>query len=160
MKILTARMMFTFLCARCLHTHRLVSRPLGSHTSTSTRHTQISRIPARYNLRKKKKKKLRMTVEPSYGREGDRFWMTVERSYGRERVNILSNTITWYNYPSNSWIFFLPTAPSILLPGLGSKDGWEQAPSHVALRLTPLGSWLQIPNTRLSGRPLAGHRST
>ena len=54
--------------------------------------------------------------------------------------------------------FFLTTAPSILLPGLGSKEGWEQAPSHVALRLIPLGSWLQIPNTRLSGRPPAGHQ--
>ena len=29
-----------------------------------------------------------MTVEPSYGPEGDRFRMTVEPSYGRERVNI------------------------------------------------------------------------
>ena len=30
----------------------------------------------------------RMTVEPSYGREGDGFQMTVEPSYGCERVNL------------------------------------------------------------------------
>ena len=54
--------------------------------------------------------------------------------------------------------FFLPTASSISLPGLGSKDGWEHAPSHVALRLAPLGSWLQIPHTRLSVFSPAIHR--
>ena len=73
-------------------------------------------------------------------------------------IDILSNTVMWYNYPCNSWTFFLPTAPSILLPRLGSKEGWEQALSHVALCLAPLGSWLRIPNTRLSDRPPAGHR--
>ena len=44
----------------------------------------ISPILACYDL---KKKKLRMTVESSYGRKGDRFQMTVDPSYGRERVN-------------------------------------------------------------------------
>ena len=34
-----------------------------------------------------------MTVEPSYGREGDGFWMTVKPSYGRERVNNMSNYV-------------------------------------------------------------------
>ena len=46
----------------------------------------ISLILARYDL---KKKTFRMTVEPSYGREGDRFRMTAEPSYGRERVKDL-----------------------------------------------------------------------
>ena len=48
----------------------------------------ISPILARYDL--KKKRRLGMTIEPSYGREGDRFRMTVEPSYGRQRVNILN----------------------------------------------------------------------
>ena len=46
----------------------------------------ISLILARYDL---KKKTFRMTVEPSYGREGDRFRMTVKPSYGRERVKVM-----------------------------------------------------------------------
>ena len=45
----------------------------------------ISPILARYDL---KKKTFRMTVEPSYGREGGRFRMMDEPSYGRERVNM------------------------------------------------------------------------
>ena len=82
-------MMFTFLHARCLHTHRLVSRPLGSHTSTSARHVQINIRPyfAGTTSLCFFKKLFRKTVELSYGREGDRFRMTVEPSYGRERVN-------------------------------------------------------------------------
>ena len=38
-----------------------------------------------------------MTVEPSYGHEGDRFQMTVEPSYGRERVkkdSIISSSLS------------------------------------------------------------------
>ena len=89
---------------------------------------------------------------------GRLFVMTYGTSVRRKRVNVLSITVTWYSYPCNSWIFFLPTAPSISLPGLGSKDGWEQALSHVGPWLTPLGSWLQIPHTRLSGRPPNLHK--
>ena len=55
-------------------------------------------------------------------------------------IAMISSTITWYPYPCNTWIFFLPTAPSILPPGLGSKDGWEQAQSPVVLHLASLGS--------------------
>ena len=69
-------------------------------------------------------------------------------------IALISNTVTWYPYPCNSWIFFLVTAPSILLPGLGSKDGWGQAQSHIALRLASLGSWRQS----LPQGPLAGHQ--
>ena len=50
----------------------------------------ISPILARYDL-KKKKKKIRMTVEPSYGHEGGRFRMTDEPSYGRERVKMVQD---------------------------------------------------------------------
>ena len=50
--------------------------------------TVLKWLVARYDLKKKKKKKtFRMTVEPSYGRAGGRFRMTDEPSYGRERVN-------------------------------------------------------------------------
>ena len=35
-----------------------------------------------------------MTVEPSYGREGDRFRMTVEPSYGRERIKKLESGVS------------------------------------------------------------------
>ena len=70
-------------------------------------------------------------------------------------IAIMSN----YNYPCNSLLVFLPTAPNVLLPGLGSKEGWEQVQSPVTLRLTSSGSWLQIPNPRLSARPPAGHCS-
>ena len=67
-------------------------------------------------------------------------------------IALMSNTVTWYHYLCNSWIFFLPTAPSILLPGCGSKVGWEKAQSHIALRLTSLGSWHQIlPQGSLTG---------
>ena len=44
----------------------------------------ISPILARYDF-----KKTNFLVEPSYGREGDRFRMMVESSYGRERVKML-----------------------------------------------------------------------
>ena len=44
----------------------------------------ISPILARYDL--KKEKKFRMTVEPSYGREGIRFWVADEPSHRRKRV--------------------------------------------------------------------------
>ena len=55
-------------------------------------------------------------------------------------IDMISNTVTWCHH---LWIFFLPTAPSIFMPGLGWKVGWEQAPFHVALQLAPLGSWHQ-----------------
>ena len=59
----------------------------------SVRHAQINinlilLVLARYDL-KKKKETFRMTVEPSYGCEGDRFRMTDEPSSGRERVNTI-----------------------------------------------------------------------
>ena len=43
------------------------------------------------------------------------------------------------------------------MPGLGWKDGWEQAPFHVAWRLAPLGSMAPEPSHNLSGSPPAGH---
>ena len=43
----------------------------------------ISPVLARYDL---KKNFFRMTVEPSYGREGGRFQVMDGPSYGRERV--------------------------------------------------------------------------
>ena len=95
-KILTARMMFTFLRARCLHTHRhtqdrldhTLTRLPDTHKSTSD---LISPILARYDSKKKKKNFFRMTVEPSYEREGGKFRMMDEPSYGRERVKCVGN---------------------------------------------------------------------
>ena len=40
------------------------------------------------------------------------------------------------------------------MPGLGWKDGWDQAPFHVALRLAPLG----LRHQKLTHGSLAGHQ--
>ena len=34
---------------------------------------------------------------------------------------------------TNACVFFLPTAPSISMPGLGKNDGWEWSPSALCL---------------------------
>ena len=83
--------------------HTLARLP-DTRKSTSD---HISPIPARYDF--SKKNFFRMTVEPSYGREGDRFRVTVEPSYGRERVNYLDAWMTgwlagWITIQISDWL--------------------------------------------------------
>ena len=48
-------------------------------------------------------------------------------------IDIIFISITSrFSLVTNVCVFFLPTAPSISMPGLGQKEGWEQ--SSFALR--------------------------
>ena len=90
-KFLKLECLFTF-CVHAAYIRIESSQDWLAHTLARLPDTRkqtsdfISPILARYDL-KKKKKKFRMTVEPSYRREGGRFQMTDEPWHWREKVN-------------------------------------------------------------------------
>ena len=96
----------------------------------------------------------RMTVEPSYGCEGDGFWMTVEPSYGRERVN--RNSLILHKSQMSRWKYARHPLPKGLIllypwwlePGRLLLEWWflkkkaSQQQIHVLVVTTPSVSFL------------------